>query len=95
MNIVVLFTFGYKMCDWAKKGHLQREAKLYNALAEKGIYTIFITYGDRDDYKWESQFNDKIKIIPIYDKLHYYRSKVFRFIQSFFRKQHRQSRANK
>ena len=72
------------MCDWAKKGHLQREAKLYNALAEKGIYTIFITYGDRDDYKWESQFNDKIKIIPIYDKLHYYRSKVFRFIQSFF-----------
>ena len=37
MNIVVLFTFGYKMCDWAKKGHLPKEAILYNTLADNGV----------------------------------------------------------
>ena len=84
MNLVVLFTYGYKMSDWAKKGHLQREAILYNTLADNGVYTTFITYGDKEDFKWENQFNDKIKIIPVYDKLYYFRSKVLRFIQSFF-----------
>ena len=84
MNLVVLFTYGYTMNNWARKCHLQRESKLYNALAEKGIYTTFITYGDRRDYKWKHQFNDKIKIVPVYDKLYYFRLKILRFIQSFF-----------
>lgn len=70
------------MTQWSEKGHLQREALLYNKLAERGIKTTFITYGSHEDYKWKNYFHQDIKIIPVYTKLKYSKYNILNILKS-------------
>jgi len=69
LNLLLFFTFNYTLSKWAKKGHLQREALLYNQLAESGIKITFVTYGNHEDYKWKIFFHPDIEILPVFTKL--------------------------
>ena len=82
MNIVLFFSYGYSIEDWAKNGHIDRESNYYNLLAENSIYTTFITYGNESDYKWQSIFHPRLKIVPVYTKLSYSKSKIINILKS-------------
>ena len=82
MNLIVFFTFGYSLKDWSDRNHITREAKLYNRLAEHGIYTTFITFGNSKDHYYKNYFSNKIKIIPIYDKIKIPDYKIFYYLFS-------------
>jgi len=84
INLVLFFTFDYTMTKWAQKGHLYREALLFNQLAESGVKTTFITYGDAADYKWKNYFHNDIEIIPVFTKLKLSKYKFINFIKSIF-----------
>lgn len=69
-NILVFFTFKYDLKLWNTSGILEREIYYYYKLAKNYGYRFsFITYGDKNDYKYlDPKFQKFIKIIPLFKK---------------------------
>jgi glycosyltransferase involved in cell wall biosynthesis len=82
-KLILFFTFDISLRDWYETGLLQREVKIYNALAEKGLEISFITYGDSTDHNYQ-KYISKIKIIPVYEKYKKSKFKIINIIKSFF-----------
>ena len=49
MHLILFFTRGVSIGDWASAGSLKREIALYLRMQEKGIKIAFVTYGGADD----------------------------------------------
>ena len=81
--ILKIFTFDYSFQSWENSGTLINEIRMYKKLEEQGFKFIFLTYGDKNDLKYEKYFKNSI-VIPIYEKIRLPKSKLIRILQSFF-----------
>lgn len=82
MRLTLFFTYGVSLKTWNDIGILKREVKLYQELHKRyGMQIQFLTYGDELD---RNRYNDLdgIEIIPVYEKIKRYKSRVLTFIQS-------------
>ena len=69
---------------WEEAGIIDRELNLYKQLAMAyGYRFTFVTFGDKSDMKYVSYVPNS-QIIPIYKFSKYRKTKVIRFIKSFF-----------
>ncbi len=80
--ILKIFTFDYSFQSWENSGTLTNELRIYQKLEEQGFKFIFLTYGDESELKYEKYFKSSI-VVPIYSKLRFINSKLFRILQSF------------
>ena len=84
MNVILFFTYGVSLKDWESSGLLSREIKHYEALSKKyNINFTFLTYGDKEDYKYEDCFPN-LEIIPLYSLMKNSKSKLINLIKSFY-----------
>ncbi len=84
MHLVLFFTYGVSLKTWAETGILQREIRVYQELMrEHKVQISFLTYGDSTDRQFEGELKG-IQILPVYERLNRPRSKVRRFLQTFF-----------
>ena len=77
----MFFTYPISLNDWAKKGLMQREIRIYDEFIKKGIEIYFLTYVDSNDRKWEPYLNG-IKVIPVYERLKKSEYKIYSLIQT-------------
>ncbi len=49
LKLVLFFTRGVSLRTWHEAGMLSREVAIYERLAEHGVRTTFVTYGDESD----------------------------------------------
>ncbi len=82
-TLALLFTFELSLLDWKKSGLLSREIRYYKKWVDDGWRVIWITYGDQSDLQ-SSEDLCGIEILPIYSVLKKSKSKLVRFLQSFF-----------
>lgn len=80
-SVALFFTFGVSLIDWDHLGYLEREIQLYQDLAERGIKTTFITYGNDLDLGYESRL-DPIKIVPLNTSRFMPYSRVMKYLRS-------------
>ncbi len=83
MNLVLFFTYGVSLKSWAEGGLLDREVLLYNRLLDRDISVTFITYGDNEDYKYQSDLG-RIEIIPFYAFIRRPKLKIVAFLLAIF-----------
>ena len=84
MNVVIIFTYDMSLRAWEEAGIIDRELNLYKQLAMAyGYRFTFVTFGDSSDMKYVSYVPNS-QIIPIYKFSKYRKTKVIRFIKSFF-----------
>lgn len=67
-KIALFFSHGISLKDWDDIGHIDREIRFYDALANGFEKIYFLTYGD-DDSKFQNRISDKIKILYKKNKL--------------------------
>jgi glycosyltransferase involved in cell wall biosynthesis len=82
INLLIIFTFGISLKDWADKGLLTREIQIYKKLTEKGVNVSFLTYGNSEDLLLEHKCTP-IKVIPVYSRLRKPANRWLAFLQSF------------
>jgi glycosyltransferase involved in cell wall biosynthesis len=80
-NLVLLFTQGISLKIWEKSGLIDREISLYNQLMDFGFEITFITYGDKDDLKYQKKLKG-INIEPIFKSSGIPKSKFILFFSS-------------
>jgi len=84
VNVVIIFTYDMSLRAWEEAGIIDRELNLYKQLAMAyGYRFTFVTFGDKSDMKYVSYVPNS-QIIPIYKFSKYRKTKVIRFIKSFF-----------
>ena len=85
MHVVLFFTFDYSLAIWNETKILQREKIYYKRLLEnyEDLQITFITYGDKEDYNFFQDLK-RVNIFPIYDHIKYNKSKIVRYIKSFY-----------
>ena len=69
MNILVLFTFDISLKMWSEQGLIDREFKIYREIQKKepSIKYTFLTYGNEEDLKVQSDNNLGKFTISIYN----------------------------
>ena len=84
MNIVYFLTYDYSFKLWDETGNISREKEYFDHLYKKNkdCNFTFITYGDEEDLKYETYFNN-CKIIPIYQYTKFRTNKIARLLTSF------------
>jgi glycosyltransferase involved in cell wall biosynthesis len=65
IKIILFFTYGVSLKQWANAGLLEREVLLYKRLNKKGVRVTFVTYGDSTDYHYCEMLDD-IHVVPFY-----------------------------
>lgn len=80
-HLVLFFTFDVSLLDWRNTGLFSREVKLYQALAEHGWQTTFVTYGGAEDAQFARELAP-IRVIALYDGIKRPPSIVFRLLLS-------------
>jgi glycosyltransferase involved in cell wall biosynthesis len=83
MKLTLFFTYGMTLKRWDSSGLFSREVKPYIRLVESGIDVTFVTYGDASEHEFESRMSG-IKVIPIYEYIRKPRTKLIRFLHSFY-----------
>jgi glycosyltransferase involved in cell wall biosynthesis len=84
LQITLFFTYGVSLKTWAESGLLQREIHLYQELMRQyDIQVNFLTYGDANDNDF-GEYLGEITILPIYERMPRYKSKVLSLFQSLF-----------
>ena len=64
-NIFIFFSFGVSLETWKNQKILDREINYYERLQKDEYNLTFITYGDKNDLKFQ-KLTKNIKIIPIF-----------------------------
>lgn len=64
MKLALFFTKGISLRIWEEVGHLDREIKPYQRLAKDFDKIFFLTYGGKDDLKYQNFLPENIKILP-------------------------------
>jgi len=67
-HLVLFFTFDVSLLDWRSTGLFSREVRLYQALAERGWQTTFVTYGGAEDAQIARELAP-IEVIALYDRM--------------------------
>ena len=80
MKIAVFFTYGYSINLLNQSGIFEREMRVYQELAKKGIQFTFFTY-DKEITKFQ-KFNE-FSFVSIYDFINFSHNKYINFINSF------------
>lgn len=83
MNLLLFFTYGVSLKSWAEDGLLDREILLYKKLLDKDISINFITYGDKEDYKYQDHLGG-IEIVPFFAFVRRPRLKIITFLLAMF-----------
>ena len=84
MKVIILFTYGVSLSDWAKSGLLDREVKFYNFLNDNyDINFTFVTFGDQNDLKYQEKIPN-INIVPIYKFINKSKFKYVELFRSLF-----------
>jgi glycosyltransferase involved in cell wall biosynthesis len=65
VKLVLFFTYGVSLRNWAESGLLEREIALYRELAKRAVEVTFVTYGDESDHAY-AEAVAPIKIVPFY-----------------------------
>ena len=65
IHLMLFFTLGVSLEDWAKLGLLKREVGSYQALATGGVRVTFVTYGNEKDLDYASDAPG-ISIFPLF-----------------------------
>tara|TARA_B100000686_G_scaffold247702_1_gene257393 strand:+ start:184 stop:1314 length:1131 start_codon:yes stop_codon:yes gene_type:complete len=82
MKVVLFFTYGVSLKDWATTGLLQREITPYTILMRReNVSFIFLTYGDEEDRRYARALSG-IEIIPVFERLPRPKSKFLQFVLS-------------
>ena len=82
MKVVLFFTYGVSLKDWATTGLLQREITPYTILMRReNVSFIFLTYGDEEDRRYARELSG-IEIIPVFERLPRPKSKFLQFVLS-------------
>ena len=68
-TICLFFSNDTTLLDWKRSGILVREINYYKKLIKKNYNLIILTYGDKKDKAIGSKLKNRIRIIPIYEKL--------------------------
>lgn len=82
IKLHLFFTWDVSMALWKKKGLLEREVRLYQALADKNIDVTFLTWGGKEDESIATEIKD-IKIVPLYKYIQRPDNKILRCLFSF------------
>jgi len=69
MKLALLFTKGISLKVWEEMGNLDRELKPYQELAKYFDEILLLTYGGKDDLKYQSFLPENIKILPNKQKI--------------------------
>lgn len=64
-TLALFFSFRISLSDWYDAGILQREVKLYNELSKYFYEIYFLTYGGKDDKKYNSYLSPNIRVVPM------------------------------
>jgi len=64
-TLALFFSFRISLSDWYDTGILQREVKLYNELSKYFCEIYFLTYGGKDDKKYNSYLSPNIRVVPM------------------------------
>lgn len=81
-NIVLFMTWDVSLSLWKEKGLLQREVKLYQALANNNIDVTFISWGGNEDNHIAKELLPEIKTISIYNYIPRPKNKALRALVS-------------
>jgi len=68
-TICLFFSNDTTLLDWKRSGILVREINYYKKLIKKNYNLIILTYGDKKDKAIGLKFKNRIRIIPVYEKL--------------------------
>lgn len=69
MKLALFFTKGVSLKTWEEVGNLNREIKPYQELAEYFNEIFFLTYGGKDDLRYQDFLPENIKILPNKQKI--------------------------
>ena len=75
MKVAYLFTYDYSLQTWNDSGILKRELEILEKLQNDNIKFTLITYGNKMDLEF-TEVNEKFEIIPIYNHVKYFDSKI-------------------
>lgn len=81
MRLVLFFTWDVSLAEWKRKGLLQRELKLYEALTDEGIEIVLVTWGGAEDLIIAKDF-PRFKVFPLYEHIPRHGNKAIRAISS-------------
>lgn len=68
-TICLFFSNDTSLKIWKSAGILTREINYYKKLLKENYNIIFFTFGDKSDKKIDFLIKDKIRIIPLYEKI--------------------------
>ena len=69
MKLALFFTKGVSLRAWEKVGSLSREIKPYQELAKYFDEILLLTYGGKEDLKYQSFLPENIRILPNKQKI--------------------------
>ncbi len=81
-SLALFMTWGVSLAVWRDKGLLQREVKLYQALAESGVEVTFLSWGGDEDRDVADSLHPAIKTISLYNHIPRPKNKALRALSS-------------
>lgn len=80
ISVALFFTRGVSLKSWDKLGILEREISLYRLLSKEGLNIAFLTYGGKEERKYESRLKDIKLLFNRYNLPLKYYTKVIPFL---------------
>jgi glycosyltransferase involved in cell wall biosynthesis len=84
VRVLLVMTWDVSLALWAEKGLLQREIRLYEELAFKGVDVSILSWGNKEDSFFLQQIDPAIKVISVYNYMPRPSSKILRALLSPF-----------
>jgi len=78
-RIILFFSNQISLKIWKQTGIYDREIKFYKTLKKKGYEILFVTHGDKSDYKYQNDLGG-IKILPLFENIKKTESIFYNFI---------------
>ena len=78
-KIILFFSNQVSLKTWKQTGIYDREVKFYKVLQKKGYQILFVTHGDRADYKYQKELGN-IKILPLFKDIKKSKNLFYNFI---------------
>ena len=84
LRVLLVMTWDVSLALWAEKGLLQREIRLYEELARKGVDVFILSWGGKEDSAFLQHLDPAIKVISAYNHMPKPSSKILRAMLSLF-----------